>query len=268
MNQELVPLSPAPVARSDSPFPTLNIEGLLEKAVDAKSAVEVIERLQVMRREMRAEQAKEAYDRAMAAFQADCPVIVKQKGVPDRSGGVAYRYAPLEDIVAQIKPFLLKHGFSYTLDTDVTSEAGWVIAKCIITHCAGHQSISSAKFPLGTKTGIMSDTQVYAAALTFASRRVLCNAFGIVVAGEDSEERMAKIKPRGPSALSGEGNAKALVAEIWSLLEPVRGKERNWKVANQWLVDEAITTDTEFMPDLPPERLRVIIEKIKAKLGR
>jgi len=43
------------------------------------------------------------------------------------------------------------------------------------------------KLPLGTRTSIMSDTQQYAAALTFANRRVLANAYGLVFAGEDKD---------------------------------------------------------------------------------
>jgi hypothetical protein len=56
-----------------------------------------------------------------------------------------------------------------------------------VTHVAGHTRETVGKFPIGTKTQIMSDTQVYASALTFCNRRVLANAYGLVIAGEDKD---------------------------------------------------------------------------------
>lgn len=41
--------------------------------------------------------------------------------------------------------------------------------------------------PLGNKTQVMSDTQLYAAASTFAKRYAFCNAFGIMTGDEDNE---------------------------------------------------------------------------------
>lgn len=218
-----------------------------------------------MRKELDAERAKKEFDEAFAAFQSEVPVIDKGKGVPDRSGNVAYKYAPLEDIAATIKPFLQKHGFSYRFDTDVQSEPGWVIAHCDVKHSGGHKERSTAKFPLGTQTGIMSATQVYAAALTFASRRVLTNAFGLTLAGEDLDGRL-KQKGKGLTGVAVDKELKALAQELWTLLKPVRGSESNWKLANQWMQDEMVLTPEEFAPDLDAERFRQVIAAAKKKM--
>lgn len=267
MSQSLELASPEPQAvalRSDP-------EAILRYAIDKGADVSVIERMMVIRRELRDEQAKAAFDAAMAAFQTECPVVTKAKGVPDRSGSVAYKYAPFEDIIAQVKPALQKHGFSYTLDTDTESQAGWVVAKCHVTHSAGHSRTSTAKFPLGTKTGIMSDTQVYAAALTFASRRVFCNAFGIVTAGEDSDGRVAKAKPQGPSSMVPDNQqVKDLARQLWTLLESVRGEAKNWDKANEWLWAHEIldgANPDDCMPHLPAERIKLVIAKAKEVLN-
>jgi len=244
-------------ARSD---PDAILRYGIEKGADMQA-------IMVVRRELQEEFAKAAFDSAFAAFQAECPVITKQKGVPDRSGHTAYKYAPFEDIIAQVKPILQKHGFSYTLDTDTESKDGWVVARCHVTHAAGHTATSTAKFPLGTKTGIMSDTQVYAAALTFASRRVFCNAFGLVTAGEDMDGRIGKPKPAGPSTIQPDSTSmKALASELWKVLATVRGPEKNWKAANQWMWDECVISDTEEAPNLTPERFKDAIAKAKEKL--
>lgn len=248
-----------------------NVEALLEKAIDAKSAVEVLQALQVMRREMREEQAKQAFEEALSAFQSECPVITKDKGVLTNAGKTAYKYAPIESIEVQIRPVEQKHGFNHTFDTDIASAQGWVIAKCHITHRFGHTRTSVAKFPLGTKTAIMSDTQQYAAALTFANRRVLCNAYGLILAGEDMDGR-GKIKPQGPSTLRGDSDTRELAQELWKALPvAVAGRSANWSAAKQLMVDENILTPDEHggdvhSPQLSPERFKEVIANVKEKL--
>jgi len=59
-------------------------EALIAKAIDKNVHVETTERLLMMRRELKAEWAKEAFDKAMSAFQAECPIIKKNKGRQNR----------------------------------------------------------------------------------------------------------------------------------------------------------------------------------------
>lgn len=247
----------------------VNINTLLEKAVDSKAAVEVLQQLRAMELDYHERNAKAAFDQAMTAFQSECPTITKEKGVSDNSGKVAYRFAPIEAIEIQIRPLLRTHGFSHTFDTDTTSADGWVIAKCIVTHSAGHSRTSTAKFPLGAKTKIMSDTQQFAAALTFANRRALQNAYGLVLAGEDMDGATGKIKPQGPSSMQPtETTVKELAQQLWDVLKPIRGDQRNWNQANQWLWREEILDAgvPETAPDLSPEKFKTTIAKAKAKL--
>ena len=160
-------------------------EALIAKAIEKNVSVETMERLLVMRRELKAEYAKEQFDNAMAKFQAKCPTIRKTKEVKTRAGVVAYRYAPLESIVEQVKELLKTHGFSYAVQTETLN--GSVKAICIVKHRFGHSDQSSITVPLGNKTDIMSQTQVVAAALTFAKRYAFCNAFGILTGDEDTD---------------------------------------------------------------------------------
>ncbi len=160
-------------------------EQLISQAIDKSVPVETMERLLAMRRELKAEWAKEQYDKAMAEFQADCPVIVKTKEVKTKSGIVAYRYAPIESIVEQVKPFLQKHGFSYSVQQEL-KDAG-VKVTCRAVHRDGHSENHPMEVPFGTKTDIMSQTQVVAAASTFAKRYAFCNAFGILTGDEDTD---------------------------------------------------------------------------------
>ncbi len=180
------------VATVVQPEPT--VESLIRAAVEHAVPVETMERLLAMRRELRAEAAKESYDRAMAAFQAECPIIQKTKEVRTRAGKLAYRYAPIESIVEQVKHLLQKHGFSYTTGMELVEGGVKVVVQ--VKHCAGHSESSHMHVPFGTKTDIMSDSQVVAAAQTFAKRYAFCNAFGILTGDEDNDARTAD--PPGP----------------------------------------------------------------------
>ena len=165
--------------------PSIDIAQLMTLAVEKQLPVETMERLFDLRAKMKAEFAKEEFDAAMAAFQRDCPVIAKTKAVHTNSGQLAYRYAPLETIVAQVKDVLARHGFSYQIKTE--TKEGMVKAICIVKHVAGHSEQSEMEVPLGNKTNVMSASQVTAAATTFAKRYAFNNAFGIMTADEDEE---------------------------------------------------------------------------------
>lgn len=247
----------------------VNVSALLEKAIDSKSAVEVLKELRLMELDYHERDAKAQFDEAMSAFQEECPVIIKEKGVPDRNGKTAYKYAAIEMIEVQIRPLLRKHGFSHTFDTDTTAGEGQVIAKCIVTHRAGHSRVSTAKFPLGTKTAIMSDTQCVAAALTFANRRALQNAYGLVIAGDDMDGATGKIKPTGPSTMRPtEINLKDLAVELWNVTKSIGGEKRDWDARNQWFWREEILDAgvPETAPDLTAAKFKEVISKAKEKL--
>lgn len=162
-----------------------NVESLMAKAIEHGLSPETMEKFLAMRQQLKAEWAKEQYTRAMSNFQSQCPTIVKTKGVKTKSGAVAYKYAPIESIVEQVKPYLQENGFSYSTSMEVLPDGVRVV--CKVTHIDGHSEESPMQVPLGTKTDIMSQSQVTAAAQTFAKRYAFCNAFGILTGDEDND---------------------------------------------------------------------------------
>jgi hypothetical protein len=239
-----------------------NVESLMEKAIDAKSAVEVLERLQAMRREIRAEQAKESFDKAMADFQAKCPIIEKKKA----GARNAYRFAPLDAIVVQVRELIREHGFSFTISSDV--QEGWVKALCKVTHSMGHSEISEFKAPVDNKNPMMTDPQRYGGSMTFAKRYAFCNAFGILTADEDCDAG-DKPKAPGPSmkvATDDVANKKVLVdltRDVHCFKPGYNLPAAAKRVLEQWLIEEAIITDTEKLSDLQGERLAQVVAKVK-----
>ena len=159
-------------------------EKLIEQAITANVPVETMERLLAMRTQIKAEQAKEAFTAAMAKFQAECPVIKKTKEVAS-GGRTIYKYAPVESIVIQVRDIMRDNGFSYAFEQVLTAET--VKVGCVVTHALGHSVTTWMEVRLGTKTGVMSNSQQDAAASTFAKRYAFCNAFGILTGDEDND---------------------------------------------------------------------------------
>jgi hypothetical protein len=153
-------------------------EALIALAIEKNVSVDTMERLLAMRRELKAERAKEEFDKAMAGFQQQCPTIEKKKQ------GYNYKYADLTDIVEHVKEILAKNGFSYTFDTDEGENA--VIVYCKVKHIAGHIETSKARITLES-TMKMNASQKSGAAMTYGKRYAFCNAFGILTGDEDTD---------------------------------------------------------------------------------
>ena len=176
--------------------PVVSVENLIGQAITANASVETMEKLLAMRRELKAEAAKELFDKAMADFQNECPVIKKSKaGGKTDAGVVAYNYAPLDVIVSQVKGLIQKYGFSYSIQTKTEKGTG-VTAICTAKHVAGHSESSDVTVPLGTRTRVMSDSQQTVAAITFAKRYAFCNVFGILTGDPDTDGPKPDANPR------------------------------------------------------------------------
>lgn len=224
---------------------------LLQLAVEKGATVETMERLMAVRRELLAEQAKSAYFDSLAKFQAECPMIVKSVAGHENR----YHYAPLDQIIRDVTPYLLKHGFSHQENAVVTDQ--WVEALVTITHRQGHSETKSFKVPAETKAG-MSPQQKFGAALTYATRYAFCLALGLRTAEKDTD---CAPTADGPEAVA------ALKQTLWSLLRGVRGTEKNWTAAQRWLWDECVMDPDQRVQDLDAAGFRTVIGKAKEKLG-
>ena len=256
------------------PRGNVDIGELLRYAVDKGVTTDAMNGLMAIRRELNAEAAKKAFDEAMAQFQSVCPVIEKRKAVMNKDGrSIRYKYAPLDDIVTQVKEPLKANGFSYTLNAEV--KGNMVKAICRIKHCAGHEQFSEMEVPIDPDA-YMNGPQKYASALTFAKRYAFCNGFGILTGDEDTDGATKKPQQPGPSALQGstaptandKANKQKLVdltrgihfATGYALDDIAKGK------LTQWLIDEAFISDTQTVTDLAGAELAKVVEKVQAKL--
>lgn len=174
---EATPVSPAKAKSDNSP------EALIQLAIREKADVNTMERLLAMRKELKAEYAREQYNKEMAKLQAECPTIVKSKVVKNKDGSVRYKFAPIDVIINQVKDLIEKHGFSYSVTTRTD---GTIAAVFRVTHKLGHYEESIFAVPVD-KDAYMNEAQKVASAFTFAKRYAFCNAFGIMTGDEDDD---------------------------------------------------------------------------------
>lgn len=208
--KEISTIQEAPLTPQNSQG--ISIEDLINKALENKAAIATVERIFAMRKDLKAEWAKEEFNKDMASFQSECPVISKSKGVilKDKKT-VAYKYAPIEVLDVETKLLRQKYGFSYKTNQATYKDGDTTMVKAVltVTHKFGHSEDTEMTVPLGNKTEIMSNSQVVAAAYTFAKRYAFKNAFGIVEADEDNEELLKQ----------GESTKEELSAEIVEKLD-------------------------------------------------
>lgn len=172
---------------------TVDAQALIARAIDKNLPIESMERLLAMRRELRAEWAKDQYFSALARFQKACPIIGKSKGVNDKYGKHRYSYAPLEIIVEEVRDALEANGFSYTTGTEQTPDS--VTAICNAHHIAGHAESTRLTVPID-HDAYMSAPQKVASALTYATRYAFRNVFGIMTGDEDDDaQSVDTVKP-------------------------------------------------------------------------
>ena len=185
-----------------------SIEGFISQAIEKGLPIETIERFLDMRRQFRADQAREAYVMAMAQFQKECPVIAKTKAVMNKDKtAVTYRYAPLDSIVLQVKDALGNNNLAYNFREERSEDGTKVTVICTIRHSMGHSEESSFTVDVGAEA-YMSDTQKYGARNTFAKRYAFMNALGILTGDEDTDAR--ELTKKAPK-LNPATNKKALI---------------------------------------------------------
>lgn len=180
--------STAVTRREDGRPPTLasaaggvSIGALLHLAVERGMAAGELAQLVALHERMTDREAANEFNRALAAFRAECPKIQQNrtaKITTGGGGGYSFTYAELDEITRIVDPILTKHGFSYRWDSD-TDEKNKLTSTFILKHINGHSERTTFKLPTDNASG-MSPQQKIGAADSFAKRKAMCNGLGIV----------------------------------------------------------------------------------------
>ena len=201
----------------------VTIEQIMFEAVQQKD-VSILRELLAFQRELDAMDAEKAFNVAMAAFRAECPIVQKKtEGAQNQAKTeTLWKYADLADIEISIKPHLAKNGLSYTWDSkDITRDGKpGKETICWISHIMGHKSSGTFTSSIDAGTSAMNAIQKEGSTVEYGRRWSLKLALGIVVAGED-DDAVSAVDPAKQAAAKkngviSPGEVKKIETEIGS----------------------------------------------------
>lgn len=179
---QIVTLSPA------GPPPTADLTpmSMIDRAVASGASIETLERLMSLQERWEKNQARRAFDEAMAAAKAEIPVILKNRTV-DFTGKTGirtnYRHEDLGEIARTVDPVLARYGLSYRFrTTSVLNEP--VTVTCIVSHRGGHSEENTLTGPRDD-SGNKNAIQAVGSAITFLQRYTLKAALGLAASVDD-----------------------------------------------------------------------------------
>ncbi len=220
--------------------------------------VEVLERLMVIDREVKAESKLKAFNAAMRRFKHKCPKIRKNKdGAKLRGAGnkAAYRYADYEEIRDTIDEPLFAEGFTVSFDTEVLDGGKNFKTICYIEHEEGHVKNGSFTCPTETQGG-MSGQQRYGGANTFGRRYALANALDLVISDDLDGADLKDMEPITPAQFE---EIEKLFASVTTGVDDEKAN-RLWDRMLKW-------AKVEKMGNLPVSKLDEVKRRLHSFAG-
>lgn len=168
-----------------APCVALTPMDMLSRAVASGASMEMVEKLMALHERWENNQARKAFDEAMAAAKAEIPTIAKNRTVDftSQKGRTNYRHEDLGEIARTIDPILGRHGLSYRFRT--TSAPNEPISvTCIVSHRLGHSeenTLSAGRDESGNKNSI----QGVGSTITYLQRYTLKAALGLAASNDD-----------------------------------------------------------------------------------
>ena len=134
---------------------------------------------------VQADQARKAFDAAMADAKAEMPAIVKNRVVDftSQKGRTNYKHEDLGEIARTIDPILGKHGLSYRFRTTSAPNEP-ILVTCIVSHRLGYSeenSLQAGRDESGNKNSI----QAIGSTITYLQRYTLKAALGLAASNDD-----------------------------------------------------------------------------------
>lgn len=158
---------------------------MLDRAVSQGANVETLTQLMNLQERWEANQARKAFDEAMASAKANMPAIIKSRKVDftTQKGRTNYQYEDLASIMNQVGPVLSANGLSVRYRT-LAEPSQPIAVTCIISHRMGHSeenTLMAGRDESGNKNSI----QAIGSTVTYLQRYTLKAALGLAAAADD-----------------------------------------------------------------------------------
>jgi hypothetical protein len=198
------PLEKVSIIPQDEPralVPVTPME-MLSRAVESGADIDMIEKLMNLQERWEANQARKAFDAAVADAKAEIKPVVR-----NATGHNAKKYADFSAIANAVDPIISKHGLSYRFRTAQTDK---IAVTCILSHKSGHYEETTLCGPADS-SGSKNAIQSIGSTLTYLQRYSLVQALGLAASNDDD----------GKDASSGEFITLEQVEELVALADEV-----------------------------------------------
>lgn len=161
---------------------------MIKMAVSSGANLDQLEKLLSLQERWEANEARKAYNKAIADFKLNPPKIDKDKkvGYTTAKGKVGYSHASLYNVVDKITIELSKHGLSASWKTKQVEKT--ITVTCLITHMLGHSeetTLSAEADDSGAKNSI----QALGSTITYLERYTLLAATGLATFDQDNDNK-------------------------------------------------------------------------------
>jgi hypothetical protein len=179
---------------------------MISRAIEQGAPIEVVERLMSLRERWEANEARKAFDAALALARSDIKPIAKNRhvGFDSKKPGAArtdYRHEDLAEVARTIDPVLGRYGLSYRFRTKSLPNEP-IIVTCIIFghgHPGEETTLSAGRDDSGNKNSI----QQMGSTVTYLQRYTLKAALGLAAANDDD----------GNGGKNGNGNGSPTITD-------------------------------------------------------
>lgn len=217
---------------------------LIRDALANDVSPEKLSALLAVRREWEADEARKAFNYAIAEFQRRAPIIAKADKAYDK------QYARMDRIWREIRPLLTELGLSVTWQVCELRDNGLCHVEGQLRHRQGHGERLAQDIPMPELIKGQNKAQQMGSATTYAKRYALCGALGIVT-GDDDDGHAA-----GGKLITAEQ-----VDELRTLVDAARGVDGfNERAFYGWV-------GTDDLGLLPAERFADVRGALKRKIG-
>lgn len=176
----------APAEASPSlPTPADPMLALIQQVVIGGGSIENLQLLLDMKERVDRENARKAFQAALAAAQAEIPVILKNR----RNNHTSSKYADLAAIEKAVTPVITSHGISVRFHPTRSEIAGHYGVECVLSHSAGHTETYRADVPSDgvgmSGSSNKTATHAFGSTMTYGRRYLLCMLFNISTDDDD-----------------------------------------------------------------------------------
>lgn len=169
---------------------------ILSQAVANGSAIDVIEKLAALLERWQANEARKAFDEAMAKAKAEIKPIFKNQKVDftSQKGRTNYAYEGMDDIARVVDPILAKHGLSYRHRSAQNGKK--LTVTCVMSHRSGHREDCAELSADNDESGNKNSIQGVGSAATFLQRYTVKLSLGLSTT-KDTDGHTAPAEPQG-----------------------------------------------------------------------